>query len=566
MPSGSSQGSAYPGHSSRHTSWFSPKHPLSCEDETSSWACRGRETPADEICQSRSEPSRAGSRAVPSVAQRRRHSHRRPRGVHLQRAAFAAGEITLEYACARSARSEVRVARRQWTEQVGQASPQLAMWTSRDGWISELSGWLASDSGLAECRRLHVRPERVLRVAMVLAAHADHGTGRHCAVTNATVARGAGCSERTVTTVRKVLGASGLAVMVAQGHGSPTSARIGWRPAVWHLISRREPVDKPARGGAVCDLPSSRRDGRLSHLKNQSPSARTRASKVKSDPSNKPGPRRRRCAPRPLAIQRLADELVGNSYGRAPLLHGLRNGHIGAICDALIASGIDPQVWSATQIRDALNEDMRARNGSWPDQIEQPAAFLASRLRRLAVRPAGAPRGGRAAGLDNKRAAAAQESAATTAVAADALVQRWYAEVRAITTPQQRELLLHAHSVKFENSRPAADPVAALANAGRRAARLFPDISGVDGLMRWASEVLGQRCGSDLADAVSAPRSLADDLLMEMAIAPCACVQCGAADAVERPELPLKSMSMVCEQCWPAIAADLALTSQLGQK
>ena len=146
------------------------------------------------------------------------------------------------------------------------------------------------------------------------------------------------------------------------------------------------------------------------------------------------------------------------------------------------------------------------------------------------------------------------------------LVQRWYAEVRAITTPQQRELLLHAHSVKFENSRPAADPVAALANAGRRAARLFPDISGVDGLMRWASEVLGQRCGSDLADAVSAPRSLADDLLMEMAIAPCACVQCGAADAVERPELPLKSMSMVCEQCWPAIAADLALTSQLGQK
>lgn len=507
--------------------------------------------------------SSAGGAAGPP----HRTKRRRPHAARVQHAAFADTEITLEYACARSARAEVRAARRQWTEQAGQASPQLPMWTSREGWISELSGWLAADEGLGHCRQFHVKPQLVLRVAMALAAHADHGTGRHCAVTNATVARAAACSERTVTTVRKVVGASGLAVLIQQGHGSPASARIGWRPAVWHLISRRQPVDNSARRGTVCDLPPSRRDRRLGHLRDQSPNARGRASKAQTHPSNKPSPGRGRCAPRPLAIQRLADELVGNSYGRAPLLQGLYQGHIGAICDALIAAGIDPAVWTATQVKNALNEDMKARRSFWPDRIERPAAFLASRLRRLPAQPPHSPaaRAATSSG-DRKPSAGQQPDAATTPSAAHVQTQRWYSEVTGATTVQQRQTLLRAHSVKFENSRPATDPFAALASAGRRAARRFPDVALVDAMMRWAREVLGEECETTAPEQVSGPTSLADDLLLGFAIGGCGCAMCGSPRGIERPELPLKAMSVVCDKCWPAIAAELTQASDPGQE
>ncbi|UUO02417.1 hypothetical protein M4D79_02595 [Mycolicibacterium novocastrense] len=87
-------------------------------------------------------------------------------------------------------------------------------------------------------------------------------------------------------------------------------------------------------------------------------------------------PRRWRTTPRPLAIQLLAAQLVART-------HGLGRGHIGAICDTLTAAGIEPAVWSARAITDALDADMRTRGCSWPDHITNPAAFLSSRLRRL---------------------------------------------------------------------------------------------------------------------------------------------------------------------------------------
>ena len=84
----------------------------------------------------------------------------------------------------------------------------------------------------------------------------------------------------------------------------------------------------------------------------------------------------RRTTPRPLVTQRLAAALVART-------HGLHRAHIGTICDALTAAGIDPTVWTARAITDALNADMRARGWTWPDHITNPGAFLSSRLRRL---------------------------------------------------------------------------------------------------------------------------------------------------------------------------------------
>lgn len=551
--SGSSQGSPYPGHSSRFSSCVSRKHSLTCVEADPSWACRERETTAP-----RQRFHHVGARVFnddppPPVASART----RARPARVKPTASAAGAVS-RYRCARSAPAAVRTARRQWIEHAGHTPAPTAMWTSRQAWLTDLAEWLATEEGGAACRRLHIKTALVLGVATVLAAHADHATGRNCAIANATAAQGAtggpngaGCSERTVTTVRALLRTSGLGVEARRGTGSAGFRR----PSIWHLISRRQPVEHRTAGdaapqppAAVCDLPLSRSDRRLSLVRESSPKARTRAPQPESTPRRRASARRALRAPRPLAVQRLADELVGNRYGRSGLCHGLGRGHIGNICDALMAAGIDPDLWSAKALADALNANMRAKGWSWPDRIERPGAFLASALRALPGRPAGAPRG-----LDkNQRRASAQVSdAKPTATGRDG-TQRWYADVTAATIPEQRSNVLKAHEVKFG---PITDPFAALANAGRRAARLFPQLPLADGLTRWAEEVLGREPRTAAAKHIPAATSLSTELLIDRAIGKCECVVCAAPGAVERPQLPLRSM--VCDQCWPVIAAQL---------
>lgn len=285
----------------------------------------------------------------------------------------------------------MRRVRREWTVRVGFTPATTPMWTSRAGWLEELEYWLDAEDGRAACARVHVRLSMVVRVSEAFAEHADHGTGRHCAVTNAVVAAAAGCSPRTVTTVRRLLRDDAkLAVEVHRGTGCAAASRAARRPSVWHLVSRRQPVDNHT----VCDLPPSRRDRRLALVGKNSPSTRKRAPQSKS-PSKQPPQRARRYAPRPLPTQKLAAGLVA-------LSSGLDTVHPGQICDVLSQSGLDLDAWTARQINDALNGHMRTTGLSWPDRIERPGAFLAARLRRLPVRPGGPHRGGvTAAGLDS---------------------------------------------------------------------------------------------------------------------------------------------------------------------
>lgn len=265
-------------------------------------------------------------------------------------------------------------ARRRWIVDAGQAPAATPAWTSRGGWLADLERWLLTDEGIAACTRAHLRPSLLLRVAAVLAAHADHRTGRHCAVTNAATATAAGCSARTVTTVRRLLAEAGLAMEVRRGTGSvqaPTALR---KPSIWHLVSRKAPVDN----AGVFHLPPSRRDRRVTHVGKNSPSGRTRP--PRRSQSQQRAPR----TPRPLHTQKLAAGVIARSSGLAHV-------HLGHICDALTRSGLDLDAWSAQQITAALNADMRARGWTWPDRIDRPGAFLAARLRRLPQRPATAP-------------------------------------------------------------------------------------------------------------------------------------------------------------------------------
>ena len=109
---------------------------------------------------------------------------------------------------------------------------------------------------------------------------------------------------------------------------------------MYHLVPRREarPVTRPV----VHDfhLPPSGGVGLSSPVGSYSPSERASApAKRICDKTRQTRPWRRTA--RPLAVQRLAAGLVA-------ITHGLDRAHIGAICDALTATGIDPDV--ATQL------------------------------------------------------------------------------------------------------------------------------------------------------------------------------------------------------------------------
>ena len=322
----------------------------------------------------------------------------------------------------RLTRAAQSVARRSWVERVGACAPGTPMWTSREGWLTNLGEWASSPAFAATktSARVSITAATLLAVAAVMAEHADHGTGRHVAITRARIADRVGCSPDTVTVAWRLLRAAEWAVEAQRGHGSPGTPASGRRPSVYHLISRRQlrPVvhnpDLPPKAGS-CLLPS---------VGKYSPSARTARAAGNSSQRRWPY----RAAPRPLQTQRLAAQLVNRC-------HGLDSAHIGAICDAITAAGIDPQLWSARAITDALNADMATRGWSWPDHVERPGAFLSSRLRRLDWRPCGPPEnGGYAASMEEEMAppplTPAQQARITSAKS----------EIRAIlATPRHRQ-------------------------------------------------------------------------------------------------------------------------------
>ncbi len=288
--------------------------------------------------------------------------------------AGAAGEGAQEISpsAARLLAIKKRRSRRAYIEAVGNVGGSVPRWISRRHWVEDVSAWVYCDGAQVLCRR--VAPVTFLAVAAVLAEFADSADGRHCAVTNRVVALRANCSERTVSTVRSILAAAGFASLAKQGSGG------GGRPhrvAVWHLVSRRQPVDN----SGVCALPPSRRD-RGSSLVGKNKPTRNRAKRTPSQSKRRPGASRRG-TPRPLAMQRLAAELVSR-------MHGMAGGHIGAICDALADAGVDPAASTARQICRHLDADMRETGWSWPNEVQRPGAFLAYRLQRIAGRLAAA--------------------------------------------------------------------------------------------------------------------------------------------------------------------------------
>ncbi|WP_240630964.1 rep protein, partial [Mycolicibacterium sp. GF69] len=269
--------------------------------------------------------------------------------------------------------------RREWVQRAGACAPRAPMWTSRAGWLDGLRQWAQSPALGQLCaeERVSITSTTLLSIAAVMAEYADHATGRHVAVTRATIASRVGCDVRTITAAWRVLRMSRWAVEAQRGHGSPGTPSVGRRPSVYHLVPRRDPRPVPRPVVHDFHLPPSGGLSLSSPVGSYSPSGRASAPANKIPDQHAPKRVRRwRTTARPLAVQRLAAELVARTLG-------LDRAHIGAICDALTTAGIDPTVWTARAVTDALEADMRTRGGTWPDHIANPGAFLHSRLRRL---------------------------------------------------------------------------------------------------------------------------------------------------------------------------------------
>ena len=289
--------------------------------------------------------------------------------------------------------AQARRHRRAWIEHAGATPSHVPVWLSRHRWLHAVTTWTHSPE-FAVCKtatKVAITATTVRTIATVMTSHADHRTGRNCAVTRATLAHQAGCSPNTISNAWRVLRHGGFAFEAHRGHGSPITHPNGRRPSVWHCTTPR-PTHRQHRtnrfsAGAVhnCDLPPT--GGLLSvpHVGKNSPTARTRARKKQSQTKTAHHPPKRSASPpannqpRPLALQRLAAELI-------TLCHGLDKPgktHIGAICDTLTQTGFTPNLWSANKIVDALNTDMRNTGSTWPNHIHHPAAFLTTRLRRI---------------------------------------------------------------------------------------------------------------------------------------------------------------------------------------
>jgi hypothetical protein len=252
----------------------------------------------------------------------------------------------------------------------------------------------------------------------------------------------------------------------------------------------------------------------LGQVVERSPSAQARrkiAAKNQHPPQAGPRQLAPERQPRDLALQRLAADLVARS-------HGLHRGHIGAICDAITAAGIDHRVVTAAQIGRALNADMSERGQRWPDRIDRPAGFLRVRLSRVA--PA-------------------------LAALASATGGSGYA---AATSPDDE-----AEGRECESA-PASPPASAAVRAATRA-RIDQELIARRQLRMERPTTEGRESAAVDHHATTADIRTGDEC----------CAMCGAADAPRRPGMPGRIAS-VCDRCWDVAGAQINGPEQPGTK
>lgn len=272
-----------------------------------------------------------------------------------------------------------------------------------------MTAWASTEAGKTALAAHSLRLSMFLVVMAALAQHCNGSTGRNIAVGNKRVAEEAGCSRRTVTTVRAILLSSGW--LHRSVLGCPSSSGRFNRPAVDNLttprpvpventsVPRRLPAaatgpqtayETPLRASSttpqdrpVCAVLRSTAVGHKSTVENGAWKPKARRGALRNTSSPKTTEERRRWY-RAYAI---ADELISRTVG----LEDAR----GPVAAALNFSSLNLETWTAAKIKAALDiwgkshldASGRTRQMDWPTQIASPGAFLAYRLQHLDVEP-----------------------------------------------------------------------------------------------------------------------------------------------------------------------------------
>lgn len=295
----------------------------------------------------------------------------------------------------------------------GRRVAALPCWPGPDAWVAAVRAALVdTEQGRAARRRHRVALDRVVEFAQACASFAESRTGRHLTASMAKLTERAGLSSDQAVRSRRVLTAIGAQVQVSAGRHlrgiEILAARAhhgGTQRAIASEYSLTMPrVDRDtaqAEHGPVSNrtleqtaTPPGRRRSQpapaatavcapLSPLGVVPGSSLEDPGFRKNLTSANPTSTRRqrsysRTAPRPLALQRLAGQLAVHVRGLDQ--HGQ---HLGRICDVLATCGVDPQRWSARDVRNLLDHDGRTASLTWPNHLHDPAAYFAWRLRRI---------------------------------------------------------------------------------------------------------------------------------------------------------------------------------------
>ncbi len=286
---------------------------------------------------------------------------------------------------------------RTWCLPAPPASRSIPAWTSRAAWQSVVRRRLNSRAGRRAVAKRYSDTEHVFAAAVMQASVADHRTGRHVTAGRELLARRAGLTLSQFDRARWVLADLGLAVEVARGRLLSTVERVlalhhhgqHQRRATSHWIltmqvtkalrrSRRgrrrfpQPCDQPPLGGR--SLSSS--------VGKNSPKARPL--------TRTPGEDRTLEAHKLVAGLLTRIPAIAAHYRPAQLgpraghlLDRRRWRHVGELVDVVQEFRLVDRGLDAGAVQQLLEVDTAARGWNWPESINQPVAFLRTRLKML---------------------------------------------------------------------------------------------------------------------------------------------------------------------------------------
>ncbi len=258
-------------------------------------------------------------------------------------------------------------------------------WWSRADWTG-VEVWCVVAAGVDICKAVHADPHTVVRVARAMAGYADYTTGRDCRPTNTRLATDLHMSVRQIQRARDALKRLHLVVELVRGRSVLTRAErlTAWRRGSTHRrlaaefallsVRRRPQPTGPAVDHVTPPGVSPGKSATSPESKFFTRPDRTRTGAARRAPTRKGQTgRANRTYPADVRVRRLITGLQQRVYW----LRQVSPRRLTALHRFALAG------WTVRDIQTAADETLRARNWTIPQQIDHPAAYLATLLRDI---------------------------------------------------------------------------------------------------------------------------------------------------------------------------------------